>query len=88
MIKKDPAMLIAYNNRAKQMRNETEKLTKSRNDQHDPLVACIVEHEEMMTGRSGKKKKIQTQPKKAPNSLEFVQTDPKNSMIIRKKNLR
>ena len=55
MIKKDPAMLIVYTNRAKQMRNEAEKLTKSRNDQHDPLVACIVEHEEMMTGRSGKK---------------------------------
>lgn len=71
MIKKDPAMLIAYNNRAKQMRNETEKLTKSRNDQHDPLVACIVEHEEMMTGRSGKKKKYRHSPKKhqIPQSL-------------------
>lgn len=72
MIKKDPAMLIAYNNRAKQMRNETEKLTKSRNDQHDPLVACIVEHEEMMTGRSGNKKNTDT----AQKSTKFLRVCP------------
>lgn len=77
MIKKDPAMLIAYNNRAKQMRNETEKLTKSRNDQHDPLVACIVEHEEMMTGRSGKKKKNTDTAQKSTKFLRVCPNRPK-----------
>lgn len=75
MIKKDPAMLIVYTNRAKQMRNEAEKLTKSRNDQHDPLVACIVEHEELMTERSAGRKKYRHSLKKhqSPQSL-YTQT--------------
>ena len=47
-IKEDPARLIAYNKRTKQMMNETEKPTKSGDD---PSVGRMVQHEEMVTER-------------------------------------
>ena len=43
-IKKDPPRMIAYNNRAKQIKDDVEKVktTKSGDDQHDPLVGCMM----------------------------------------------
>ena len=49
-VKEDTERLIAYDNRAKQMRIEGEKVkpTKSGDDQHDPLVSFMTQHEEMV----------------------------------------
>lgn len=43
-IKKYRPRMIAYNNRAKQIKNDAEKVkkTKSGDIQHDPLVGCMV----------------------------------------------
>ena len=68
-IKKDPPRMIAYNNRAKQIKDDVEKVktTKSGDDQHDPLVGCMVQHEEMMAD-SFVVKKYRHNPRKTPKS--------------------
>ena len=57
-MKENPARMIRYNNKAKQIRIEAEKVkpTKSGDDQHDPSVGCMVQHEEMVTERPAVKK--------------------------------
>ena len=68
-IKKDPPGMIAYNNRAKQTKDDAEKVktTKSGDDQHDPLVGCMMQHGEMMTD-SFVVKKYRHNPRKTPKS--------------------
>ena len=72
-IKEDPARLFAYSKRARQMRDEAEKPTKSRDD---PSVGST--HEETVT-ESSVVKRTQRQPQKAPNSPEFVETESDDS---------
>ena len=59
-IKEDPARLSAYNDRARQMKNEAKKLG------DDSLV-----HKKMVAGKSAVK-----QPKKEPRTPVPVDTDP------------
>ena len=70
-IKEDPARLFAYNNRARQMKNEAEKPTKSGNDLS---VSSMVQHEETMTERFVVKR-TQRQPQKTLKSPEFIRTE-------------
>ena len=73
-INEDPARLFAYNNRARQMRDEPEKPTKS----VDSLIGSIVQHEETVT-EGFVVKRTQRQPQKAPKSPEFVETESDDS---------
>ena len=59
-IKEDPARLSAYNDRARQMKNEAEKPTKL-GDNYS--VSSVEQHEKMVTERSAVKK-IQRPPQK------------------------
>ena len=74
-IKEDPARLFTYNNRARQMRDEAEKPTKSGDDL---WVGSMVHHEETVT-ESTVVKRIQRHPQKAPKSPEFVETESDDS---------
>ena len=83
-IKKDPARLIPYNNRAKQMSDETNKPTKSGDDF---LVGSMVQHEEMVTERPVVKR-IQTQLKKALKSQHLSKRNQMTqTMMMRNKKL-
>ena len=70
-IKEDPARLFTYNDRARQMRNETEKPTKSGDDLS---VGSMVQHEETVTESFVVKRK-QRQTQKVPTLPEFVETE-------------
>lgn len=60
-------------------RDEAKKVkhTKSGDGQHDPLVGCLVQHEEMVTKRPVVKKYNYIQ--KTPKSPEFVKMDSEDS---------
>ena len=70
------AKLTSYNNKTKEMRDKTEKLTKSG---YNHFVSCMMGHEEMVAEKTALKKNKHTQPKKAPKAPEFVNTFSENS---------
>ena len=72
-IKEDPGRLSEYNDRARQMKNETEKPIKA----GDGLPVGSME-QQMVTEKPVVKRK-QRQPKKAPKTPEFVDTDSDDS---------
>ena len=74
-IKEDPARLFTYNDKARQMRNETEKPTKSGDDLS---VGSMVQHEETVTESFVVKRK-QRQTQKVPKLPEFVETESDDS---------
>ena len=53
-IKIDMAKLTSYNNKTKEMRDKTEKLTKSG---YNHFVSCMMRHEEMVAEKTALKKK-------------------------------
>ena len=63
------------------------KSTKSGDDQHDTLVGCMVEQEEMVIGLGFEKNKIHIQAKIAPKYLEFFKTDDSDDSERNNKNL-
>ena len=80
-IKEDPARLFTYNNRARQMRDEVEKPTKSGDDFS---VGSMIQHEETVTESSVVKRK-QRQSQKVPNPQSLLKQNQMIQMIMMKK---
>ena len=72
-IKEDPARLFAYNNTARQMKNEVEKPAKAGDD------LSVGSMEQQTVTERPVVKRAQKQPQKVPKSPEFVETESDDS---------